>query len=70
VAAFKKDGAKDRSNKDNGGRGRITTEAQRRFLEALVNKEELWDPHFGNASLWFQKAHLPYDRRLCAKIIR
>jgi hypothetical protein len=69
VAAFGNSGD-DSSDKDRDGRGRITTGAQRRFLEALVDNEELWDPHFANASLWFQKAHLPYDRRLCATMIR
>ncbi len=30
--------------------GNISTHAQRRFLSALVEKEDLWDPNFGNAA--------------------
>lgn len=52
------------------GSGSITTEAQRRFLGALVEKRELWDPRFGNASLWFEKAGLPYDRRACTRLLK
>lgn len=49
------------------GSGTIRTEAQRRFLLALVAKAELWDPTCGNAYKWFKQAGLPYDRRLCAE---
>ena len=49
------------------GSGIVNTKAQRRFLAALVEKGQLWDPSFGNASLWFKKAGLPYDRRACAR---
>ena len=52
------------------GDGRIETEAQCRFLDALVKKRRLWDPSFGNASLWFQRAGLPEDRRACAKLVK
>jgi hypothetical protein len=48
------------------GSGMIKTEAQRRFLGALVEKRELWDPKFGNAFKWFKQAGLPYDRQVCA----
>lgn len=51
------------------GSGVIKTEAQRQFLGALVKKSELWDSTFGNASLWFKKAGLPYDRQSCARLI-
>jgi hypothetical protein len=49
------------------GDGVIKTEAQRRFLRALVMNRELWDPRFGNASIWFKRAGLPYDRKACRK---
>jgi len=52
------------------GSGTIKTEAQRRFLGALVERSELWDPRFGNASLWFKKAGLPYDRKACVRRVR
>lgn len=51
------------------GRGVIKTGAQRRFLDALVKNSKLWDPTFGNASKWFRRAGLPYDREACAKRI-
>ncbi len=49
------------------GSGIVRTEAQRRFLRALVSKAELWDSTCGNAYKWFERAGLPYDRRLCAE---
>jgi hypothetical protein len=49
------------------GSGIVRTEAQRRFLRALVSKAELWDPTCGNAYKWFKRAGLPYDRQLCAE---
>ncbi len=49
------------------GSGIVRTEAQRRFLRALVSKSELWNPTCGNALKWFKQAGLPYDRRLCAE---
>jgi hypothetical protein len=51
------------------GSGVVRTEAQRRFLRALVNNPGLWDPTCGNAYKWFKQAGLPYDRQLCAKRI-
>jgi len=39
--------------------------AQRRYLRALVGNEELWDPRYGNASLMFRDAGVPYDREAC-----
>jgi hypothetical protein len=36
--------------------GKIETEAQRRFLEALVEHAELWDPKLGNPLKWFIEA--------------
>jgi hypothetical protein len=52
------------------GSGIVKTGAQRRFLGALVQKTELWDSTFGNASLWFKKAGLPYDRQACARRLK
>jgi hypothetical protein len=49
------------------GRGLVRTEAQRRFVRALVSKAEMWDPSCGNAYKWFKQAGLPYDRSLCAE---
>ena len=39
--------------------------ARRRYLGALVERAELWDPRNGNAFLAFKKAGLPYDREAC-----
>jgi hypothetical protein len=50
------------------GKGIVETEAQRRYLSALVEKAELWDPANGNASLKFMQAGLPYDRDRCAQL--
>lgn len=49
------------------GNGQIQTNAQRRFLQALVDKPHLWEPTFGNASIWFKQAGLPHDRAACAQ---
>jgi hypothetical protein len=51
------------------GDGVVKTDAQRRFLSALVNKAELWDRTLGNANKWFKQAGLPYDRRRCAELV-
>ena len=51
------------------GTGAVASDAQRRFLRALVKKKELWDPRLGNAHKWFEKAGLPRDRRACAKLL-
>ncbi|MDB6173171.1 MAG: hypothetical protein JWL59_2482 [Chthoniobacteraceae bacterium] len=48
------------------GNGKLSTHARCRFLSALVEKEEFWDPNFGNALKWFQMAGLPYNRDECA----
>jgi len=48
------------------GTGVVKTGAQRKFLEALVNRAELWNPRIGNAIKWFKKAGLPHDRAQCA----
>jgi hypothetical protein len=48
------------------GNGVVKTAAQRKFLTALVNRAELWDPRIGNADKWFKKAGLPRDRAQCA----
>lgn len=51
------------------GDGVIKNKSQKRFLSALVEKTELWDPLFGNARTWFRAAGLPNDREACAKLI-
>lgn len=50
------------------GGGVVETEAQRRFLAALVENADLWDPKLGNASKWFTRAGLRYDRDACAQL--
>jgi hypothetical protein len=50
------------------GGGVVETEAQRRFLAALVDNADLWDPKLGNASKWFTGAGLRYDRDVCAQL--
>ncbi|NOK04601.1 hypothetical protein HNV27_23995 [Myxococcus xanthus] len=51
------------------GDGVVRTEAQRRFLAALVDASHLWDPRFGNAGGHFRKAGLPYEREACARLV-
>jgi hypothetical protein len=51
------------------GDGVVRTDAQRRFLRALVNKAELWDRTLGNANKWFKQAGLPYNRSRCAELL-
>jgi hypothetical protein len=41
------------------------TETQRRYLGALVDNADLWDPTHGNAHVLFRDADLPYDRDTC-----
>jgi hypothetical protein len=53
-----------------GGIGKVKTDAQHTFLAALVARADLWDKSFGNASLWFKRAGLPYDRRACERLLR
>ncbi len=52
------------------GSGSVKSEAQRRFLRALVKQRKLWDPRFGNAHKWFREAGLPEDRRACARLVK
>jgi hypothetical protein len=47
------------------GSGVIQSDAQRRFLKALVAKAELWDSVYGNPLKWFKRAGLVYDRSAC-----
>jgi hypothetical protein len=49
------------------GDGVVRTDSQRRYLRALTDRADLWDPRYGNAELWFKKAGLPYDRKECRK---
>jgi hypothetical protein len=50
------------------GTGAIDTDAQRRFLSALVRNTKLWDPKLEDADKWFRRAGLPYDRDACASL--
>ncbi len=50
------------------GSGSVRADSQRRFLAALVERTELWDPHFGNPLKWFRQAGLPYDRAACLSL--
>ena len=51
-----------------GGSGTVRTTAQRRFLAALVDNADLWNPRNGNAYKWFKLAGLPFDREECRRI--
>lgn len=51
------------------GDGQIHTDAQRQFLRMLVNQTGFWDPQWGNAYKWFQKAGLPYDWEQCVALV-
>ena len=50
--------------------GVIETDAQRRYLRALVENADLWDPAFGLASGYFKGLKLPYDRDACARLVQ
>ncbi|MEV7008693.1 hypothetical protein [Streptosporangium sp. NPDC051022] len=45
------------------------TGAQRRYLEALVTNDDVWDPRIGNAHRWFGAAGLTYDRDACRALL-
>lgn len=45
------------------------SDSQRRYLGALVDNPDLWDPRFGNAFLIFKQAGLPYDRDACRALL-
>jgi hypothetical protein len=49
--------------------GRLTG-PQRAFLEALVDRPDLWEPRDGTAALAFKKAGLPHSRRAVAELLR
>jgi hypothetical protein len=49
--------------------GTTLTSPQREFLEALLARDDLWDPQNGNAHAAFRRAALPYDREAIAKIV-
>jgi hypothetical protein len=51
------------------GRGVISTDAQRRFVRALVSNEKIWNPKSGNAERWFDLAGLPYDRQKYSTLV-
>ena len=50
------------------GTGAIDTDAQRRFLSALVRNAKLWGPTLEDTDRWFRQAGLPYDRDACARL--
>ncbi|BBH71642.1 hypothetical protein ACTI_83270 [Actinoplanes sp. OR16] len=43
--------------------------AQHRYLAALVDRPDLWDPRNGTVRLVFRDAGLPYDREACRALI-
>lgn len=47
----------------------VLTGAQRRYLEALVANDAIWDPRMGNALRWFDSAGLTYDRDTCSALL-
>lgn len=49
--------------------GTALTSPQRTCLEALLARDDLWDPKNGNAKGVFQRAALPYDREAIAEIV-
>lgn len=49
------------------GDGIVNTDAQRRYLRALVARDDIWGERDGNAMGWFEKAGLPHDREACAR---
>ena len=49
--------------------GTALTSPQRTFLEALLARDDLWDPTNGNAQGAFRRAALPYDREAVAEIV-
>jgi hypothetical protein len=46
------------------------TEPQRSYLQALVANDDLWDRRYGSPAHWFDRAGLPYDREICARLAR
>jgi hypothetical protein len=49
--------------------GTALTSPQRTFLEALLARDDLWDPKNGNAQGAFRRAGLPYDREAIVEIV-
>lgn len=49
--------------------GMALTSPQRTFLEALLSRDDLWDPKNGNAQGAFRRAGLRYDRDAIAEIV-
>ncbi|MEV7908162.1 hypothetical protein, partial [Streptomyces anulatus] len=47
----------------------VLTGAQRRYLEALVANDAIWDPRMGNAPRWFGSVGLTYDRDACRALL-
>ena len=39
------------------------------YLEALVDRKDLWNPRNANAESLFRSADLPYDRKACMRIV-
>jgi hypothetical protein len=50
-----------------GSRGTVSTPAQARFLRALVDRPDLWDPAFSAVGGSFLQAGFPYDRAECER---
>jgi hypothetical protein len=51
------------------GDGVVRTDAQRRFLRAIVEHDPLWDRAYANPIPWFRKAGFTYDRRACRRAL-
>jgi hypothetical protein len=49
--------------------GTALTSPQRTFLEALLARDDQWDPKNGNAQGAFRRVALPYDREAIAEIM-
>jgi hypothetical protein len=52
------------------GSGIIRTDAQRRYLQALLKNSELWASLYGNPLKWFKQAGLAYDCEVCAGLVK
>lgn len=49
--------------------GAVMTSPQRTFLEALLARDDLWDPKNGNAQAVFRRIGLPYSQAGIAEIV-
>jgi len=46
------------------------TDAQRAYLQALVDNDDLWDPRNGNTTLYLSRLGLPTSRKECRKLAK